>query len=227
MLVKTLRKCFGLGILIAMGSAMSWSKETPPLPVSVTVAVHDDAAIGLKTVMRAEEVAWGVFREAGIEVQWLNCGFEREPTHGSLGCAVAVFPTNLQLRIRRRSLRSRVDLLGVSYLSEEGTGCYSEVFVEPAEDLRRHESVELTVAELLGHAMAHEIGHLLLGSNAHSVAGIMRGRWGPEELLRAAEGTLSFNERERVVMRERLSGGAMGSAAVAKGASRIDAGGKD
>jgi hypothetical protein len=30
---------------------------------------------------------------------------------------------------------------------------------------------------MLGSVMAHEIGHLLLGSHAHAISGIMRGHW--------------------------------------------------
>jgi hypothetical protein len=31
--------------------------------------------------------------------------------------------------------------------------------------------------ELLGRAMAHEIGHLILGTTQHDSRGLMRGRW--------------------------------------------------
>jgi hypothetical protein len=33
----------------------------------------------------------------------------------------------------------------------------------------------------LGHAMAHEIGHLLIGVNSHSDQGLMRPEWNPYE----------------------------------------------
>jgi hypothetical protein len=39
---------------------------------------------------------------------------------------------------------------------------------------------------ILGHAMADDIGHLLLGPNAHSPRGIMRGLWFPRLYSRAA-----------------------------------------
>jgi hypothetical protein len=40
--------------------------------------------------------------------------------------------------------------------------------------------------------MAHEMGHLLLGSNAHAINGIMRAHWESGELSRIAMGTLLF-----------------------------------
>jgi len=33
------------------------------------------------------------------------------------------------------------------------------------------------MATLLGRVTAHEIGHLLLGTNSHTLAGIMRAKW--------------------------------------------------
>jgi hypothetical protein len=40
---------------------------------------------------------------------------------------------------------------------------------------------------LIGRAMAHEIGHLLLGTSHHSVAGLMRARWSDGEVQRDLE----------------------------------------
>ncbi len=58
---------------------------------------------------------------------------------------------------------------------------------------------------LLGHVLAHEIGHLLLRSNSHSVSGIMSARWTGEELRRLSEGAMFFTPLESKVMAGRLS----------------------
>ena len=50
----------------------------------------------------------------------------------------------------------------------------------------------VNLAEILGSVMAHEMGHLLLGSNAHAISGIMRAHWESGELRRIAMGTLVF-----------------------------------
>jgi hypothetical protein len=39
-------------------------------------------------------------------------------------------------------------------------------------------------SELLGRALAHEVGHLLLGVRGHSRSGIMRAVWTDDELTR-------------------------------------------
>ncbi len=48
---------------------------------------------------------------------------------------------------------------------------------------------------ILGHAAAHEIGHLLLGSNSHSPQGLMRARWSRQDLQNAGIGQSSFHAR--------------------------------
>ena len=45
--------------------------------------------------------------------------------------------------------------------------------------------------------MAHELGHLLLGANAHSKWGLMLARWTREDLVAADRGELSFSNLER------------------------------
>ena len=52
--------------------------------------------------------------------------------------------------------------------------------------------------------MAHELGHLLLGSNAHSSTGIMRAHWQGEELHRLSRGSLEFTSEQADHMRGKL-----------------------
>jgi hypothetical protein len=53
----------------------------------------------------------------------------------------------------------------------------------------------------LGHGVAHEIGHLLLNSSAHSPFGLMRGKWDSKDLQRAARGDLLFMAEQAWTMR--------------------------
>jgi len=53
----------------------------------------------------------------------------------------------------------------------------------------------LAIAEeyqVLGAAIAHEIGHLFLGPNSHSPVGIMRAGWDEGDLKRASQDNLTF-----------------------------------
>ena len=60
----------------------------------------------------------------------------------------------------------------------------------------------------LGVVMAHELGHLLLGSHNHSARGVMKPQWSRDDLMKAYFGGLGFNReqikriRSSVVARE-------------------------
>jgi len=51
--------------------------------------------------------------------------------------------------------------------------------------------LELNIGEVLGHGIAHEIGHLLLGP-ARSPRGLMSAHWTTEELRLASRNQLNF-----------------------------------
>jgi hypothetical protein len=57
---------------------------------------------------------------------------------------------------------------------------------------------------VLGYVLAHEIGHLLFGSNSHSVNGIMSPHWNGPELRRISEGNLLFLPDESRMLWKRL-----------------------
>jgi hypothetical protein len=80
---------------------------------------------------------------------------------------------------------------GISYLSADGSGCYANLFYQRVEEM--HERSRVNLASLLGDVAAHEIGHLLLGTNSHAANGIMRARWESEELGSISMGTLFFS----------------------------------
>lgn len=205
MLVKTFRGWIGLGVLLGLVSGSLKAKELPVITGIVKVSVYDDAGVGLDTLVKAEEVASDVFRHAGLEVEWLNCGVDGQLTHLP-GCGEAKFPTSLQLRLLKASRGLTPETFGISYLSADGEGCYSQVFVDPVRQLRQ--VTEVGMANLLGYVAAHEVAHLLLGSNSHSVGGLMKARWGSKELVRASEGALTFDPQEGRKMVQRLMAGA-------------------
>jgi hypothetical protein len=68
---------------------------------------------------------------------------------------------------------------------------------------------ELAQRRRLGHAlqadvMAHEIGHLLVGSTSNSASGIMCAHWNYEELRNFGEGAMWFIPAQARIMRDRL-----------------------
>jgi hypothetical protein len=48
--------------------------------------------------------------------------------------------------------------------------------------LAQSNGLAVTRGQFLGALMAHEIGHVLIGSGIHSAAGIMKAHWGSRDL---------------------------------------------
>ncbi len=135
------------------------------------------------------------------------------PTWSELDCARFEWPAYLAVRIVPRSMHSASEVFGVAFLSDEGTGCYSDVFYDRAREL--HADWNVGLSDILGNVMAHELGHLLLGSNSHSGAGIMRAQWQAEELRRLSRGSLWFTSEQASHMRGKLNGASLPAALTA------------
>ena len=174
----------------------------------IAVSVYDDAGVPEDTLASAEGRAAKIFQRAGLDVSWLTCV---RPNYAS--CATAFNeiggPVHLVLRIKPNGASWTSDAaFGVAYLASDGTGRYGDVFWKRASDLQANSKVDL--ASILASVMAHEMGHLLLGSNAHAISGIMQAHWEDDEFRRISMGSLLFlpgqgkRMRARITQRERL-----------------------
>ena len=163
--------------------------------------------VGLDALVRADERSspgvWGVDQPNGAGLRAARRLGAPAPTWSGLDCTRFEWPTRLGVRIMHRSARSTSEVFGVAFLSAEGTGCYSDVFFDEAMNL--HADWNVSLPEILGGVMAHELGHLLLGSNSHSRAGIMRAHWQGEELNLLSRGNLRFTSEQGEHMRGKLS----------------------
>jgi hypothetical protein len=226
MVTKTFSSYLSFVALLTLGNASLWGGGTPngltAEKAQVTVSVYNDAAVPQKVLSRAEQAASRIFQSAGIEVTWLNCRVPAASEEASRVCRELAFPKHLHLRIVRRSAGLKGEAMGVSFQGEGGIGCLADLFYEPMEKLASSDGTNL--ASLLGHVAAHEIGHLLLGTNSHAVAGIMQARWTANELTSAESARMVFLECESQKMKERLLGASQVSIGEPLGAARAGGG---
>jgi hypothetical protein len=69
---------------------------------------------------------------------------------------------------------------------------------------------DLFIARALGRALAHEIGHYLLGTARHTSHGLMRARFTPQELVEpASEARYGLDRRDRAALRSCRSAGSL------------------
>ena len=168
----------------------------------VTIAIHNDARVPESVLTEAAQEASRIFRQAGVETDWIVCHPSNAVTSTQPGCLSPVGLTHYSLRIVMWSSRLGDSTFGIAFLSEKGVGTYSDVFYPSVEKL--HSDLDTSLSRVLGHVMAHEIGHLLLGLRSHSVLGIMQPHWQGEALRRIGMGTLLFTAEQARSMRERL-----------------------
>jgi hypothetical protein len=215
---KVLPICAVPAFLVAASSVFAQNPSPPtPLRPEVSISVHDYAGVSAPQLTAAEGQAREIFRRAGLETVWLNCSPKLEK-HEPESCYFAD-ATHLTLKISPRAMnaqvRGRIDVLGTSYPDEQGAGYFAYVFYDRVQELAQRRTLGHA---LLADVMAHEIGHLLLGSNSHSVSGIMCAHWEAEQLRNVAEGVMSFAPAESRLMRERLLARQSAQAKLAPGA---------
>ena len=146
----------------------------------------------------ARAYAGRVFADAGIQVVWIDCWLLDREAPGALDeCRQPLTTKEMTLRLHagRPGPVDRFVAMGYSIVNIE-TGAPFLAAVHP--DLVRGISSEAGIGfdVLLGRAIAHELGHLLLNSNDHPHRGLMRARWTRQQLRSANPHDWQFGSDE-------------------------------
>lgn len=158
---------------------------------SLRVLLDDDAGVPAQTLERAREDVIRIFRRSNIPFVWID-------GDGCYGSCLIIRIVSKPLGARSRDPK----VVGIAPGTRELRGTIAFVFYERIRDYSAQ--LGLDPSQMLGHVMAHELGHLLLPYGAHSVGGIMRPSWDRVQANRAAEGTLRFTPDQTSLIRERL-----------------------
>jgi hypothetical protein len=177
-------------------------QQTPSL--KITVLVSDYARVPRGILAGAVRQTMRIFHEAGIETAWVNCTAPAPETQVDAACFQPLRPTYLVLRIHPRFQDAdgifRDTTLGFSLLAaERGRSAHASIFYDYVEDLAN--TGDASRDQILGHAIAHEFGHLLLGTMGHSPTGLMRARWDRADLLLATVERLTFTPQQSELIR--------------------------
>jgi hypothetical protein len=97
-------------------------------------------------------------------------------------CLESPGSANVELRIlgQPAKILFRDTVFGFALQPDRASVYYNQVVI-----LAQGDDAESASRIILGCMMAHEIGHLLLGSDSHSENGIMRGQWEREDVWQA------------------------------------------
>jgi len=171
------------------------AQELPRQPVRVRI--RDYARLSPPRLVQAELTASYVVRQAGVLLDWAECRIHEGDPPKDPACGLAVTSMDLQLQIIDAAMAKRTGKTGQCLGYAVVTGSFdsiASVFAHRALELEKKNFAD--EAAILGAIMAHEIGHLLLGRSRHSSSGIMRARWGDEELKLIATGRMWFTDDE-------------------------------
>jgi len=174
------------------------------------VEVFDYSQVSPRTLEEAEQVASGIFARAGVDLLWTDCVEGGKPQPYA-ECDAPMGDEQVGVRIL-----PHIPLL--KGIRGDGTlgftvGDLSTVSLERAEEASAN--VRGSLSDLLGCAIAHELGHVLLGPHSHSAFGLMQGRWDVNALLAAARHGLFFAPEEAATIRVVVLARTLPSAALA------------
>lgn len=179
----------------------------------LTLRIYNRAEVAAGALERSKVVADRVFDRVDVEILWLNCSVNQEPIPLNPACRERAAATHLVINILPRGMGRNYGfkrpVFGFALPATDGRpGFYASLFFERVLDLAYHGGVgtsfEHAQAIILGHMMAHEAGHLLLGMNSHSPSGVMSFPWDRSTLKRMARGLLGFSPDEAQRIRTEL-----------------------
>ncbi|MGD1156312.1 MAG: hypothetical protein ABSA41_10830 [Terriglobia bacterium] len=196
----------GLGLLVVSSAAFARDpraaagEEYP----TIIVIIHNYGRVPGGTLDEAKAATTRILALAGVKTAWQE---SPGPVTGSASSTAFRrrangVEINLHLIPRAMAVRLPSDklCLGLSILpGGDKRGDIAYVFCHRVEDLAGNG--DASAGQILGHAMAHEIGHLLLNSSAHSPVGIMQGEWDKRELTHLQAGRLLFTSEQSHLMR--------------------------
>lgn len=156
---------------------------------AVQVQVYDYA--GLNPVALHEFIArtQEILASAGVSLEVDACARGAAPCKSHTG-------SSRQIVIRvvadtgKNMKNVRLETLGVSIADHDG-GTYASVFLKPAEEKASEANLPRII--VLAYAAAHEIGHLLLGDQAHTSRGLMKATWDTNDFRAMAQNGFHFS----------------------------------
>jgi len=207
--------------LVVTGNASAVAQNTAEgadTSLTITIHVFDYAEGDHKTLMEAEKIAAGIFRKARVETRWTYAApaAPKINQENSTGQSLLDLP-DIDVNIVPRVMADRLGLPNEAMGLAPGTEPDRQVVYvsyNSVEALARSQARAVyegsirrpaTTAQVLGHAIAHEIGHLLLNLESHSATGIMRGDWNLNDLRDIASGFLLFTPQQAEVIRAEVA----------------------
>jgi hypothetical protein len=182
-----------IGLIASAGSAAGepGNAQTSTERPTLDLAVRNVAEVNTVVLEKAKETLTRIYDAAGIQVRW--------------NAKAADFTIIVKPPPHPAEVHNSMFVLGYAPGTESKRGRLAFIFADRVEN--RSTRLRVPHHVLLGIAMAHEVGHLLLPYNSHSGDGIMRHEWTQSDHWKARLGLLLFTDEQAQLMRDDLSAG--------------------
>ena len=179
---------------------MEW--QAVGLAATIIIRSYNNFGVPAPDLAAAREHAQAILQEAGVNMVWADCWVgDRQPSNAPLRCHEPV-GGDIVLRLQKTGEgdRSKFVSMGFSLVGTAGAAPFlATVYVDRVESVARGAGID--ARRVLGLAIAHEIGHLLLNSNTHATSGLMRADWSRNELRRKDATAWQFLDSEAAHVR--------------------------
>ena len=154
-----------------------------PAALTVTIHVTDNANLSPTELAGAQAYATAAYRAAGFHLVWSSALWKPEAGQSadplSIDVRLVIVPADMaEKKCREEKLDDSVLGIAVSGASE-ARGRIAYVFYHRIERVAMAHHAPVMLG--LGHVMAHEVGHVLMGVNSHAGEGLMRANWNPRQ----------------------------------------------
>jgi hypothetical protein len=180
----------------------------------VIVRVYDATGASTSARRASLQIASSIVSAASVELIWRHCNESTnntgaaaiDPRHAS-HCDRPMAPGELAVRIVRSGTvdEQRRDLpLGDALIdTRTGGGVLATIYLDRVEWMAAQAGIDPRA--LLGRAIAHELGHLLMATSVHAATGLMRPLWLQSEIRRRQNTDWMFRPKEIAVIKERVA----------------------
>jgi hypothetical protein len=188
-------------------SATGPSPRSVNQPTSIHIALRCYTPIPRAVLAPAQRAVARIYGAARVQVVWRGCVEGSELGPGRRAPGQPEGPSfNVTILILPRTMAERVesdeDMMGMTPAENIEHGRIAYVFYDRV-DFYAH-FFTANIGQVLGHAIAHEVGHLLLPYPSHSPTGLMRAAWVSKDFQDLARGWLLFTPDQAQLLRERL-----------------------